>query len=108
MTEAGHRSGRTRRVAVVTASNRAAAGVYSDRSGTVIVERLRESGYAVVGPWVVPDGPPVTEALLRAPNLIITPHVGSSALVSRMAGVQHARDNLLAHFAGRPIKDRVA
>lgn len=66
VTEPAHRDGGTPRVAVVTASNRAAAGVYPDRSGPVIVERLRESGYAVVGPWVVPDGPPVTEALLRA------------------------------------------
>ncbi|MBR8742316.1 molybdenum cofactor biosynthesis protein B [Nocardiopsis sp. MG754419] len=54
------------RVAVVTASNRAAAGVYPDRSGPVIVERLRDLGCSVVGPWVVPDGPPVAEALLRA------------------------------------------
>ncbi|WP_017585517.1 MogA/MoaB family molybdenum cofactor biosynthesis protein [Nocardiopsis ganjiahuensis] len=55
-----------RRVAVVTASNRAAAGVYPDRSGPVIVERLQALGYAVVGPWVVPDGAPVAEAIERA------------------------------------------
>ncbi len=55
-----------RRVAVVTASNRAAAGVYPDRSGPVIVERLQAMGFAVVGPWVVPDGEPVAEAIERA------------------------------------------
>ncbi|WP_116246103.1 molybdenum cofactor biosynthesis protein B [Nocardiopsis sp. FIRDI 009] len=54
------------RIVVVTASNRAAAGVYPDRSGPVIVERLRALGYAVVGPWVVPDGAPVAEAIDRA------------------------------------------
>ncbi|WP_028647296.1 molybdenum cofactor biosynthesis protein B [Nocardiopsis sp. CNT312] len=54
------------RVAVVTASNRAAAGVYPDRSGPVIAERLRAMGCAVVGPWVVPDGEPVAEAIRRA------------------------------------------
>ncbi|WP_150236869.1 MogA/MoaB family molybdenum cofactor biosynthesis protein [Nocardiopsis quinghaiensis] len=58
--------GRVPRVAVVTASNRAAAGVYRDRSGPVVAERLRELGCAVVGPWVVPDGAPVAEALVRA------------------------------------------
>ncbi|WP_075926797.1 molybdenum cofactor biosynthesis protein B [Nocardiopsis sp. CNR-923] len=54
------------RVVVVTASNRAAAGVYPDRSGPVVAERLRALGCAVVGPWVVPDGLPVAEALDRA------------------------------------------
>lgn len=54
------------RVAVVTASNRAAAGIYPDRSGPVVAERLGELGCEVLGPWVVPDGEPVTEALERA------------------------------------------
>ncbi|GHD30967.1 MogA/MoaB family molybdenum cofactor biosynthesis protein [Nocardiopsis kunsanensis] len=54
------------RVAVITASNRAAAGIYPDRSGPVIAERLSELDCEVLGPWVVPDGEPVTEALERA------------------------------------------
>ncbi|MUL42327.1 MogA/MoaB family molybdenum cofactor biosynthesis protein [Streptomonospora sp. PA3] len=55
------------RVAVITASNRAAAGVYPDRSGAVLREELvRLDGVVVEGPWVVPDGPPVGDALLRA------------------------------------------
>ncbi|MET9796473.1 MogA/MoaB family molybdenum cofactor biosynthesis protein [Nocardiopsis alba] len=59
-------AGRIHRVAVITASNRAAAGVYPDRSGPVVADRLRAMGCSVVGPWVVPDGPPVGEALVRA------------------------------------------
>ncbi|MFF3410877.1 molybdenum cofactor biosynthesis protein B [Streptomyces sp. NPDC002742] len=50
---------------VVTASNRAAAGVYEDKGGPLIAEGLAEFGFAVDGPWVVPDGDPV-EAALRA------------------------------------------
>ncbi|MGW0869996.1 MogA/MoaB family molybdenum cofactor biosynthesis protein [Streptomyces sp. NPDC002740] len=50
---------------VVTASNRAAAGVYEDRGGPLIAEGLRGFGFAVDGPQVVPDGDPV-EAVLRA------------------------------------------
>ncbi|MFE7929953.1 molybdenum cofactor biosynthesis protein B [Streptomyces sp. NPDC057456] len=50
---------------VVTASNRAAAGVYEDRGGPLIAEGLRGFGFAVDGPKVVPDGDPV-EAVLRA------------------------------------------
>ena len=48
-----------------TCSNRAAAGVYPDRSGPVIVEGLRSLGFEVDAPVVVPDGAPV-EAALRA------------------------------------------
>jgi molybdenum cofactor synthesis domain-containing protein len=48
---------------VVTASNRAAAGVYEDRGGPLIAQTLIRSGFAVDGPWVVPDGDPVENAL---------------------------------------------
>jgi molybdenum cofactor synthesis domain-containing protein len=51
---------------VVTASNRAAAGVYADEGGPVIAERLAEWGFEVEGPWVVPDGPEVASALRAA------------------------------------------
>jgi molybdenum cofactor synthesis domain-containing protein len=51
---------------VVTASNRAAAGVYEDRSGPVLAGLLREAGCQVDGPVVVPDGEPVLEALRDA------------------------------------------
>lgn len=51
---------------VVAASNRAAAGVYEDRTGPVIVEWLRARGYEVPEPLVVPDGEPVGNALRGA------------------------------------------
>ncbi|RZS87458.1 molybdenum cofactor synthesis domain-containing protein [Motilibacter rhizosphaerae] len=54
------------RALVVVASNRAAAGVYADRGGPVLVEGLRALGFAVDGPQVVPDGAPVEEALRAA------------------------------------------
>lgn len=50
---------------VVTASNRAAAGVYEDKGGPLIADGLRRMGFNVEGPQVVPDGAPV-EAALRA------------------------------------------
>ncbi|MGW0755550.1 MogA/MoaB family molybdenum cofactor biosynthesis protein [Streptomyces sp. NPDC002814] len=55
----------TYRALVVTASNRAAAGVYEDKGGPLIAEGLKGFGFAVDGPQVVPDGDPV-EAALRA------------------------------------------
>ncbi|MFE1953932.1 MULTISPECIES: MogA/MoaB family molybdenum cofactor biosynthesis protein [Streptomyces] len=55
----------TYRALVVTASNRAAAGVYEDKGGPLIAAGLGAMGFAVEGPQVVPDGDPV-EAALRA------------------------------------------
>ncbi|WP_199548030.1 molybdenum cofactor biosynthesis protein B [Streptomyces sp. N35] len=55
----------TYRALVVTASNRAAAGVYPDKGGPILAEGLRGLGFEVDGPQVVPDGDPV-EAALRA------------------------------------------
>ncbi|MEU1037334.1 molybdenum cofactor biosynthesis protein B [Streptomyces sp. NPDC005551] len=54
------------RALVVTASNRAAAGVYEDRGGPLIAEALASSGFRVDGPRVVPDGDPVEAALRSA------------------------------------------
>ncbi|KQX62862.1 molybdenum cofactor biosynthesis protein B [Angustibacter sp. Root456] len=51
---------------VITASNRAAAGVYADRGGPILVEGLRELGFDVGDPVVVPDGDPVEQALRAA------------------------------------------
>lgn len=51
---------------MITASNRAAAGVYADRGGPILVQGLREMGFEVTGPVVVPDGAPVEAALREA------------------------------------------
>jgi molybdenum cofactor synthesis domain-containing protein len=52
------------RALAVTVSNRAAAGVYEDRSGPVLVELLREAGCDIVdGPLVIPDGEAVEQVL---------------------------------------------
>ena len=52
--------------AVVVASNRAAAGVYEDATGPLIVDFLTELGFAVEPPAVVPDGDPVGAAIAAA------------------------------------------
>jgi len=51
---------------VITASNRAAAGVYEDTGGPVIAEALTALGFSVDGPVVVPDGQPVADAIRSA------------------------------------------
>ena len=54
------------RAEVVVASNRAAAGVYADETGPLIVEFLQRLGFLVEEPVVVPDGEPVGQAISAA------------------------------------------
>jgi molybdenum cofactor synthesis domain-containing protein len=54
------------RAVVVTASNRASAGVYDDRSGQALAAGLRELGFAVEGPHVRPDDVTALAEVLRA------------------------------------------
>lgn len=51
---------------VVVASNRAAAGVYEDITGPLIVAALRDAGFQVDEPRVVHDGEPVGNAIRAA------------------------------------------
>ncbi|MFE5339623.1 molybdenum cofactor biosynthesis protein MoaE [Isoptericola sp. NPDC056578] len=68
------------RVAVVVASDRAAAGEYEDRSGPAAVAWFAARGWRTSPPVVVPDGEPVREALADllvaapddVPHLIVT------------------------------------
>ncbi|SNR98717.1 molybdenum cofactor synthesis domain-containing protein [Geodermatophilus pulveris] len=53
------------RAVVVTASNRASAGVYADRSGQALAEGLRGLGFAVEGPHVRPDDVDALVTVLR-------------------------------------------
>jgi molybdenum cofactor synthesis domain-containing protein len=54
------------RALAVTISNRAAAGIYADKSGPVLAGLLREAGCEVDGPTVIPDGDAVEAALRDA------------------------------------------
>ena len=56
----------TRSGRVVIASTRAAAGVYEDRCGPVIVEWLGGQGITTPAAAVVPDGQEVADALMSA------------------------------------------
>jgi molybdenum cofactor synthesis domain-containing protein len=63
---------------VVVASNRAAAGVYEDTTGPLLVEFLAGLGFETGPPAVVPDGEPVADAIRAA--------VGSGARVVLTTG----------------------
>ncbi len=61
---------------VIVASDRAAQGVYQDRSGALLDELLTDAGWQVRQVVVVPDGDAVGEAIAEAldsaPDLIVT------------------------------------
>ncbi len=54
------------RAVVISVSNRAAAGVYDDTTGPMIMAALSDHGVADVHGVVVPDGEPLREALEHA------------------------------------------
>ena len=54
------------KASVITASRRAAEGVYEDTGGPLIVDALTDLGFEVTGPVVVPDGQPVADAIAEA------------------------------------------
>ena len=64
------------RAHVIVASNRAAAGIYDDSTGPLIVDSLTGWGFAVTGPTIVGDGDPVARAIKSAlsdsPDVILT------------------------------------
>jgi len=59
-------AGMKRRARVITSSTRAAADVWEDRSGPVLVEGLDALGFDVDAPVVVADGEPLLVALREA------------------------------------------
>lgn len=58
--------GQGRTAVVITCSDRASAGDYTDRSGPVLVDALQRWGFEAADATIVPDGDPVTAAILAA------------------------------------------
>jgi molybdenum cofactor synthesis domain-containing protein len=109
---------------VVVASNRAWAGVYADSSGPILVAGLRQLGFEVDEPVVVPDGDPVGIELRNAiedgVHLVITsggtgitptdrtPEVTLSVLEYQIPGIAeairaHSRDRVPASVLSRGV-----
>ncbi|HSV37728.1 MAG TPA: MogA/MoaB family molybdenum cofactor biosynthesis protein [Nocardioidaceae bacterium] len=83
---------------VICASNRAAAGVYEDTTGPLIVAALEAAGFEVTGPLVVPDGEPVAEAIRAA--------VSSGARAVLTTGGTGLTPTDLTPEVTRPLLDR--
>ena len=86
------------KAAVVVASNRAAAGVYDDTTGPLIVDALLGWGFDVDAPVVVPDGDPVGAAISAA--------VAAGARVVLTTGGTGLTPTDLTPEVTRPLLDR--
>lgn len=65
---------------------------------------LNEGQIAAAGLDVTdPEPLPLDDALLRAPNVIVLPHIGSATRTARARMADLAVDNLLAALAGEPM-----
>lgn len=83
-----------------------ARGSIVDEAALVAALQAGKLGGAALD--VFADEPRVPSALMAMDNVVLQPHVGSATHNTRAAMGQLVVDNLLAHFAGRPLLTRVA
>ncbi len=88
----------TMRAAVVVASNRAAAGVYDDTTGPLLVGFLTSLGFSCEPPQVAPDGEPVGRAISAAAD-------GGARVVLTTGGTGLTPTDLTPEVT-RPLLDR--
>ena len=83
-----------------TLVNIARGGIVDDAA---LAQALKDRTIAAAGLDVFEAEPQVHPGLLEVPNVVLTPHIGSATLPTRMAMAALAADNLLAFFTGQPL-----
>lgn len=73
-----------------------------------LVKCLREGALGGAALDVFEAEPRVPEALWTMENVVLVPHIGSATRETRAAMCKLTLDNLVAHFAGRPLLTPVA
>ena len=80
-----------------TLVNIARGGIVDDAA---LAAALRDKQIAAAGLDVFEGEPAVHPDLLTVPNVVLTPHIGSATLPTRLAMSNLAADNLIAFFSG--------
>ena len=81
-----------------TLVNIARGGIVDDAA---LAQALRERRIAAAGLDVFEGEPKVHPELLTVPNVVLTPHIASATVPTRLAMARLAADNLIAFFDGR-------
>jgi gluconate 2-dehydrogenase len=82
-----------------TLTNIARGGVVDDAA---LAEALRDQVIAAAGLDVFEGEPQLHAGLLTVPNVVLTPHIASATLRTRLAMAQLAADNVIAALSGTP------
>jgi glyoxylate/hydroxypyruvate/2-ketogluconate reductase len=82
-----------------TLTNIARGGVVDDAA---LVAALSEKRIAAAGLDVFEGEPRVHPALLQVPNVVLTPHIASATLATRLKMALLAAENLIAVLGGKP------
>lgn len=88
-----------------TLVNIARGGIVDDAA---LARALSQGRIGAAGLDVYENEPAVHPALLDAPGVVLTPHIGSATRSSRVGMAMLAAENLIAFTQGRPLPARVA
>ncbi len=83
-----------------TLVNIARGGIVDDAA---LASALKDKRIAAAGLDVFEGEPTVHPDLLTVPNVVLTPHIASATLPTRLAMASLAADNLIAFFSGQPL-----
>jgi gluconate 2-dehydrogenase len=83
-----------------TLVNIARGGIVDDAA---LAQALANRTIAAAGLDVFEGEPQLHPGLLRAANVVLTPHIASASLPTRLAMAHLAADNLIAYFSGKPL-----
>ena len=83
-----------------TLVNIARGGIVDDAA---LAQALANKTIAAAGLDVFEGEPQLHPGLLRAANVVLTPHIASASLPTRRAMANLAADNLIAYFSGKPL-----
>ncbi|MDP1741014.1 MAG: D-glycerate dehydrogenase [Polaromonas sp.] len=84
-----------------TLVNIARGGIVDDAA---LAQALREGRIAAAGLDVFEGEPQLNPDLLRVPNVVLTPHIASASVPTRMAMANLAADNLIGYLKdGKPL-----